>query len=178
MTRPRSQRRMTPAEVRNVTFDTNRFGSRGYRESDVDAFVDHMADLLADRDREIAREREEVHRIRRWRQEHGIPDEGARNPTSAEVQLYTRAQLRAEALEAQAQKTVHQADEAARQRFADTLNEAREQAKVLGVHAAVIRTQLEAQLQRLMDEIHMLGAPVEPDPRFPAPSEMPGAHHD
>ncbi|WP_020672821.1 DivIVA domain-containing protein [Amycolatopsis nigrescens] len=180
MTEPRSQGRLTPHDIRQVTFPPSRFGSRGYREADVDAFVDLVADVLADRDRAIAREREEVHRVKDWRRAHGMAEQGTRTPSPEEVHLYSRAQLRAEALEARAEQIVVQAEAAAQQRFTEILQRAGEQAKVLGVHATVIRAQLEAQLQRLIQDIHTLGQPIQPDTEMPPPQHLPGTHriHD
>lgn len=170
------RRHLTPQDVRSVQFPASRFGTRGYREEQVDEFLDLVAEALAGRDRELARARAEINRVKNWREDHNIPEQGVRTPTPEEVHLYSRAQLAAEALEDRARRVLAQADATARQRYAEIMHQAAERTKVLGVHANVIRAQLQAQLLQLADEVQQLGAPATVDHELPANGQLPGAH--
>ncbi|WNV83482.1 DivIVA domain-containing protein [Umezawaea sp. Da 62-37] len=168
--------RLTPQDIRSVQFPASRFGTRGYREEQVDEFLDLVAETLAGRDRELARARAEINRVKNWREDHNIPEQGVRTPTPEEVHLYSRAQLAAEALEDRARRVLAQADATARQRYAEIMHQAAERTKVLGVHASVIRAQLRAQLLQLAEEVQQLGAAAPVDHELPANGELPGAH--
>jgi len=170
------RRHLTPQDIRSVQFPASRFGTRGYREEQVDDFLDLVAETLAARDRELARARAEINRVKDWRAGHNIPEQGVRTPTPDEVHLYSRAQLAAETLEDRARRILGQADSAARQRYAELMHQAAERTKVLGVHASVIRTQLRAQLLQLADEVQQLGVPVAVDHELPANGQLPGVH--
>lgn len=66
--------RLTVQDVRAAVFDRAGIVDRGYNTRQVDAFLERVAETIAVLDRTIDALNEEIHRIRRWRQQVGAPD--------------------------------------------------------------------------------------------------------
>ncbi|TWP45945.1 DivIVA domain-containing protein [Lentzea tibetensis] len=123
------KRALRAHDVQTVTFGRSRFGQRGYSENEVDAFLDVVADSLTELHTQLSAARAEVQRVKNWRQEHGIPEQGVRAPTSAEVHLHSRAQQEAEQLVGRAHRLAAQIERQAHDQYDQVLLSAHQQAE-------------------------------------------------
>jgi DivIVA domain-containing protein len=150
----RSGGRLTPDQVRSITFPPSRFGHRGYDEDHVLAFCAQVEQELVTLLNEKTSLWEEVERLRRRIVDSGDPTAGAR-PEDAHIQavrILSNAQQMADRYVADAQQYSRQLAEEARRRRDEVLAEAK-------VHARRVLDAAHSQASRAAE-----GVAAEPVP--------------
>ena len=110
-----SKGRVTAHEVRATLFAETRMGQRGYRASEVDAFLDRVAITIASLDEQLGAAKTEIDRLRHWRQQRGIGEDGQRLVNPDDVLAYMNTQLECEQLIARAEREAELIELQARQ---------------------------------------------------------------
>lgn len=110
-----SRERVTAHEVRATLFAETRMGQRGYRASEVDAFLDRVAVTIASLDEQLGAAKAEIDRLRHWRQQRGIGEDGQRLVNPDDVLAYMNTQLECEQLIARAEREAELIELQARQ---------------------------------------------------------------
>ena len=116
-------RHLSPSQVRDTTFERAPFGRRGLDETEVQSYMDRLAEELALRDIEIQRltneNRQLKHALREWHRQLVGHDA---------AELIAKAQLQVEAQIAQAEAYAREREEEAARRYEAIIAEARQMA--------------------------------------------------
>jgi len=115
--------RLTAQDVHEVAFGRAGMVDRGYDTRQVDAFLDRVAGTIDALSGTVDALNEEIHRIRRWRQQAGAPDEAAAAADPAQV--YASARRQVQILTAHAHMAARQVVEQAHLRAAEIIQQAR-----------------------------------------------------
>jgi DivIVA domain-containing protein len=116
-----TEERLTSQDVRDVGFDRAGIVDRGYDTRQVDAFLDRVAATIDALDGTIEALNEEIHRIRRWRQQVGAPDDAA---VADSARVYASAHRQVQVLTAHAHQVARQVVEKAQRRAAEIIQQA------------------------------------------------------
>jgi DivIVA domain-containing protein len=111
---------LTAQDVHQVVFDRAGFVERGYNTAQVDAFLDRVATTIAELSGQIETLNEEIHRIRRWRQQVGAPVDAA--PSD---QAYAPPQRQMQALSGHAHLVAREVVARAQRQAAEIIQQAR-----------------------------------------------------
>lgn len=122
---PYDQRqRLTPSDVRTAVFERAPLGRRGFEDSEVQQFLEQVADELEARDAEIVRLSDENRRLK-----HAVREWHRRQEGFDAAELMARTQQQIDAQIAQAEEYSREREEEATRLYEQIVAEARQQAE-------------------------------------------------